>query len=152
MRAPSSLLPPTPFPIQADAFALPLQTASLDAATCLRVLFHFDDVRPLLRELRRVTRPGGTLVCDTSTWSPRGMLPLDRERWGERVATLSGRRFQELASRSGWRVCAEKPCYLISPYMYRRLPLALARALERLERRLPRQLLCREFWALQALG
>ena len=41
--------------------------------------------------------------------------------------------------------------FLISPYMYRRLPWPLPRALEGLEPLLPRQLQCRLFWALTAV-
>jgi ubiquinone/menaquinone biosynthesis C-methylase UbiE len=139
-----------PLFVQADAFALPLQAASLDAITCMRVLFHFEDVRSLLGELRRVARLGGVLVCDTTTWSPRGLLPLGRRFWGERVAVKSRVQFRLLAQQAGWRVRQERGCFLISPYMYRRLPLALARGLERLERHLPRQWLCRRFWQLEA--
>lgn len=136
--------------VQADAFALPLRDGGIEAATCLRLLFHFDDPAPALRELRRAVRPGGMLVCDTSTWSPRGLLPMGRGAWGERVASMSRQRFRALAQGTGWHVSAERPCFLISPYMYRRLPLPLARGLERLERHLPEQLLCRVFWRLEA--
>src|SRR5205823_8494610 len=84
-------------PVQADAFALPLRPGACCALTCLRVLFHFDDPRPLLRELRRAVAPGGVLVCDTATWSPRSLLPLDRQRWGDRVAAVSPRAFRAAA-------------------------------------------------------
>ena len=136
--------------VQGNIFGLPVRGGALDGATCLRMLFHFDDVRPLLRELRRAVRPGGVLVCDTSTWSPRGLLPVGRRAWGERVVALSRAEFRRLAQESGWRVQAERACFLISPHMYRLLPLPLARALERLERRLPAQWLCRVFWQLEA--
>jgi ubiquinone/menaquinone biosynthesis C-methylase UbiE len=136
--------------VQADAFALPLRDGALDAATCMRVLFHFDDVRPLLRELRRVVGPNGALVCDTTTWSPRGLLPLGRRLWGERVAAKTSRRFRALAREAGWTVEEERACFLVSPYLYRRAPLRLAMALERLEARLPERLLCRRFWRLRA--
>lgn len=136
--------------VQADAFSLPLAPGACDAVTSLRVLFHFDDVRPLLKEMRRATRPGGRLVCDTSAWSPRSLLPLGRGRWGERVATISRQRFRAIAQAAGWKVVEERPCFLISPYMYRRLPLPLVRRLERLERHLPEPLLCRVFWGLEA--
>jgi len=136
--------------VQADAFALPLKDGGLDGVACLRLLFHFDDPAPALRELRRVVRPDGVLVCDTSTWSPRGLLPLGRNAWGERVAAMSRQRFRAMAQEAGWRVSEERPCFLISPYIYRRLPLALALGLERLERHLPERLLCRVFWRLEA--
>ena len=129
--------------VQADAFKLALRDASLDAATAMRLLFHFADTRPLLRELRRVVKPGGMLVCDTCTWSPRGLAPLGRDQWGERVAAISPNRFRLLAEAEGWRVRREVAGFLISPHMYRQAPLPVALALERLEPRLPRQLLCR---------
>lgn len=141
---------PTTALVQSDAFALPLRDASLQAAACLRLLFHLDDPAPVLRELRRVVRADGVLVCDTSTWSPRGLLPLKQRAWGERVATMSRQQFRTVAQEAGWLAVDERPCFLISPYMYRLLPLPLARLLERLERHLPEQWLCRVFWRLKA--
>lgn len=47
-----------------DAFALPFETASFDAAVCVRVLHHFEDPAPALAELGRVVRPGGMLVVE----------------------------------------------------------------------------------------
>ena len=136
--------------VQADAFSLPVESGVFDAVASLRLLFHFDDPAPLLRELRRVTRPRGILVCDTSTWSPRSLLPLGKRTWGDRVATVSPSEFRVLAEETGWHVRGEKACYLISPHMYRLLPLSIARGMEVLEGCLPNELLCRVFWALEA--
>ena len=136
--------------VQADAFALPLASGGLEAATCLRLLFHLQEPAPVLRELRRVVQPGGVLVCDSATWSPRGLLPLGRGAWGERVSAMSRQAFRTLAQEAGWRVAAERACFLISPYTYRRLSLPLARLLERLEGHLPERWRCRMFWRLEA--
>ena len=136
--------------VQADAFALPLVDGAFDNASSIRLLFHFQDVVPLLTELRRVVRPGGTLVCDTYTWSTRSLVPIGRQRWGSKVATLSSRRFREQASEAGWRVREERRCFLVSPFVYRLLPIPIALTLERLERRVPSRLLCRSFWRLEA--
>lgn len=137
--------------VQADAFALPLPDGSCDGVATVRFLFHFADPAPLLRELRRITSAGGTLVCDTYSWSPRSLLAVGRQRWGARVATLSRSDFQGLARAAGWEPRDARPCFLISPYVYRRLPLPLVEVLEHLERRVPRFLLCRTFWALVAV-
>ena len=137
--------------VQADAFSLPVIRGVFDAVASLRLLFHFDNPAPLLRELRRITRPGGTLVCDTSTWSPRSLLPIGKVQWGDRVATIRRADFRVLAHAAGWRVRAENACYLISPHMYRLLPLPIVRGMEALEARLPDELLCRVFWALEAV-
>lgn len=136
--------------VQADAFALPVADGRCAGAATLRLLFHFADPGPLLRELRRVVRPGGLLVCDTYSWSARALLPLGRKRWGAGVSTISRARFRTLAAACGWSVREERPCFLISPYIYRQLPLPVVRLLERLEHRLPAALLCRVFWRLEA--
>lgn len=46
----------------ADAKALDFQDASFDAVFSNTILHHLADPRPFLREVRRVLRPGGTLL------------------------------------------------------------------------------------------
>jgi SAM-dependent methyltransferase len=48
---------------RADAHQLPLPDASFDKVLCSGVLMHVLDERAALRELARVLRPGGTLIC-----------------------------------------------------------------------------------------
>lgn len=48
--------------LRADAAHLPFGDASFDLVVALDVLEHLDDDRAAVRELRRVLRPGGTLV------------------------------------------------------------------------------------------
>lgn len=47
-----------------DAMALPFSAGEFDTAVCVRVLHHFEDPGPVLAELGRVVRPGGTLVLE----------------------------------------------------------------------------------------
>lgn len=47
---------------QGDIFDIPYENESFDAVVCISVLEHFADPLPALQELRRVTRPGGTLL------------------------------------------------------------------------------------------
>jgi ubiquinone/menaquinone biosynthesis C-methylase UbiE len=134
--------------VQADAFTLPVATGALDAIVAARLLFHFAGVLPLLEEFRRVTRQGGTLVCDTYNWTPRALLPVGRHAWGSRVYTLPASAFRQAAQSAGWTVRAEERCFLFSPYLYRRLPMPLVRRLAKLERVAPQTALCRTFWEL----
>ena len=47
-----------------DALALPFPDGYFDAAVCVRVLHHFREPGPILAELGRVIRPGGSLVLE----------------------------------------------------------------------------------------
>lgn len=59
--------------VQGDATALPYRDGAFDAVTISFGLRNVEDIAAALRELRRVTRPGGRLViCEFSTpsWAP----------------------------------------------------------------------------------
>ena len=59
--------------VAADALRLPYADAAFDAVTISFGIRNVEDPAAALRELRRVTRPGGTLVvCEfsTPTWAP----------------------------------------------------------------------------------
>jgi ubiquinone/menaquinone biosynthesis C-methylase UbiE len=47
-----------------DALALPAEDGAFDVAVMVRVLHHFSDPEPVVRELARVVRPGGYLVLE----------------------------------------------------------------------------------------
>ena len=49
--------------VQGSLAALPLPDAQADLTVCGLVVGHLDDLRQSLAELRRVIRPGGTLLC-----------------------------------------------------------------------------------------
>ena len=49
--------------LQGDLLALPVPDAQADLTVCGLVVGHLDDLALALAELRRVTRPGGILLC-----------------------------------------------------------------------------------------
>jgi ubiquinone/menaquinone biosynthesis C-methylase UbiE len=53
---------PTASLVRGSLTALPVATNSHDAALCALALSHLPDVRPAIRELARVVRPGGDVV------------------------------------------------------------------------------------------
>ncbi len=134
--------------VQGDAFTLPFANASFDAVTALRVVFHFADVDTLLREIARVVAPRGVIVFDTYLWSPRAWLPLDAAHWGGGVFVHSPSRIEHAAQCAGLSVVERAPCFLFSPYVYRRLPFTAVRALAWIETHLPVRLRSRVFWKL----
>ncbi len=62
--AAARLEPPArrPWPVAADAFALPLRDGAVDAVTAHSLFYLLPSRAPALAEVRRVLRPGGTLV------------------------------------------------------------------------------------------
>lgn len=134
--------------VQGDAFALPFEDASFDSIVALRLVFHFAQLDSLLREMQRVVAPGGVLVFDTYLWSPRAWFPLDQRRWGSGVFIHPARTVEQATNALGLQIRAWQPCFLFSPYLYRRLPLRAVQWLERIEPRIPEPWRARAFWKI----
>lgn len=135
--------------VQGDAFAIPCAAESFDVVVALRVVFHFAEIEPLLREMTRVVAPHGSVIFDTYLWSPRAWVPFDPAHWGSGVFIHSPDQVETAARGLGWRIEQSESCFLFSPYVYRRLPLSLVRALAPVEKKLPRRLHARVFWKLK---
>jgi SAM-dependent methyltransferase len=61
--------------------ALPVEDASFDVVLCTQVLEHADDPAAAVRELRRVTRPGGRVLASTHGVQVYHPSPVDYWRW-----------------------------------------------------------------------
>ena len=61
--------------------ALPVGDASFDVVLCTQVLEHCDDPAQAVRELRRVTRPGGRVLASTHGVQVYHPSPTDYWRW-----------------------------------------------------------------------
>lgn len=53
--------------VQADAQRLPLPDQSVDVALAMHMLYHVPDVPAAIRELRRITKPGGVVLASTNS-------------------------------------------------------------------------------------
>jgi SAM-dependent methyltransferase len=80
--------------------AIPYADSSFDLVTCLDVIEHTDDDVAALRDLRRVTRPGGRLVVTVPAhprlWSRHDEVNGHRRRYTSRSLTAA-------ATKAGWR-------------------------------------------------
>jgi len=53
--------------VQADAQRLPLPDGSVDVALAMHMLYHVPDIPAAIGELRRITKPGGTVLASTNS-------------------------------------------------------------------------------------
>ena len=64
--------------VEGDAGELPFRDESFDAVLALDLLPHLPDLEAALRELRRVARPDGDVIFDTTNAAPWWVLPYPR--------------------------------------------------------------------------
>ena len=109
--------------VVADVRSLPFRDGYFDYAICIDVLPHLSSPGPGVRELRRVLRPGGTLIIDSTNalslwtlayprylgrrprrwvdiWRTGGVLP----EWSSRVHHMRLKQFIEVLVESGFRI------------------------------------------------
>lgn len=67
--------------IRSAAESLPLEDGSADVTICIQVLEHVDDPAAVLRELHRVTGPGGRVLLSTHGVMVYHPAPVDLWRW-----------------------------------------------------------------------
>jgi len=108
---------------QANARSLPFADETFDYVLCIDVLPHMLEPERALSEARRVLRPGGTLIVDSTnsiplwtlaypryigrrpsrwvqTWRAGGVLP----EWSARVKHLRKREFTRLLTATGFQI------------------------------------------------
>ena len=79
--------------IQADAQQLPLADASVDVALAMHMLYHVPDIPAVVRELRRIVKPGGTVLASTNT---SGTLAEINELFNAAVSAQLGRTIEPM--------------------------------------------------------
>ncbi len=89
--------------LRGTAEELPVEDGSYDLVLCLQVLEHVDDPDRAVRELHRVTRPGGRVLASTHGTQVYHPHPADHWRW-----THTG--LERLFARNGdWRSLSVRP-------------------------------------------
>jgi len=77
----------TPALVNADAERLPVRDGAADVALAMHMLYHVPDIPRAIAELRRVVRPGGTVLVAAN--APGGLAELYRLRW-DSIAAVAG--------------------------------------------------------------
>ena len=130
--------------LQTDIFQLPFASGSLPGVMVIRLFQHLTSqgFSKVLEEARRVIRPDGWVLFDTLRWSPRRTSPEAVD--GMHVYSLPICR--RIIRAANLEVISFRSTYLFSAIRYRRLPVAILKALERVEVVLPADWKLRTFW------
>jgi SAM-dependent methyltransferase len=135
--------------VRAPAEDLPLPDASADVTLCLQVLEHVDDPQAVVRELARVTAPGGRVLLSTHGVMVYHPNPVDRWRWTheglERLFEQAGPWARlHVAPSSGTTACLAMLCAIYAGHVLKRIRLGrlagpVASVLNRVARALDRR-------------
>jgi SAM-dependent methyltransferase len=82
-------------PMQADAQQLPLGDGIADVGLAMHMLYHVPDIQAAVRELRRVVKPGGTVLASTNSVNSLAEI---NDLMGAALSRVTGRPFDSLHS------------------------------------------------------
>jgi 2-polyprenyl-3-methyl-5-hydroxy-6-metoxy-1,4-benzoquinol methylase len=125
-----------------DLFSLPIKTSSIDCIVTLRFMFHYSSVKGILHELSRVLHNGGIVIFDTFNWSPKANFMFGDKR----VFIHRRKKIKETLKEEKLHIIDEKHCFIVSPQVYKALPIRFTKALRSCENLLPSYLKVRSFW------
>jgi len=131
--------------VRADAFKLPFSDDTFDTAITIRFLLHYEDFRNILRELIRVTKPGGYVIFDTYSWSPQ-TAPIIARTFDGRVYIHRESDIMDFAEKENLELVEKTSAFLFSPTLYRYIPFPVVRMLDALERSISPSMKVRTFW------
>lgn len=135
-----------------DAFALPFRDRCFERILTLRLVFHYSDPRPILREAARTLGPGGELVFDTlNAFSTRHLTEwllriFDRRRVAAGLSFARPAEVERMLAATGFEVLRCEARYLLPTRIYRYLPRLVCRILASLERLFPSSLRVLTYW------
>ena len=111
-----------------------------------RFFFHSDTQDKLLSEFFRLLRPGGFLVFDTLTWSPRTWSKLWSKELGGNLYTNSLESVERLADKHGFVILSVEPLFIIPSFFYNFLPSLVVKYLNTLEKVWPKAWRTKRVW------
>ena len=115
----------------ADAEQMVFSTESIDFILSSRFMFHFKDLTHLFQEISRILKPGGWLICDTYNWTPRVLIPGNQNKIGGRVFLHRKKEIKKLACQFGLEVKFWQGLFVLTPFIYRFMPLMIVKLIEK---------------------
>ena len=136
---------------QQDIYKTAYPENNFSAILCSRYFFHSDAQDKLLIELSRILRPGGILVFDTMTWSPRKWTTLFSKKLGGNIYTNSRKSLKSLSDNHQFEILSEESLFMLPSFVYNFLPKIVLNAVISLERVWPKALRTKRIWLLRKI-
>lgn len=131
-----------------DAADLPFEDKSFDAVVALRFFIHYDDIRPFLKEFKRVLKNEGVIIFDRYRWTPL-MINVFVNILGGKTFIHTRKKLHMLLDEVGLECVRQESCFLFSPFVYARLPYWIVRILHAVEKILPEGIRVDNYWKVR---
>lgn len=134
--------------VKADAGNLPFPEKSFDVVVSLRFFIHYGDIRPFLREFKRVIKDDGFIIFERYKWTPL-VFNIFQSILGGKTFIHKKRKLLQILKEERLELVEQKSCFLFSPFVYARLPFLMVRFLDRIERLLPDAFKVDDYWKIK---
>lgn len=134
--------------IQADATNLPFTDKSFDAVVTLRFFIHYDNIRPFLREFKRVLKDNGVIVFERYKWTPL-IFNIFQNILGGKTFIHRKKKLLHILKEEGFELIEQKSCFLFSPFVYTRLPFLVVKVFDYIEKILPESIRIDDYWKVR---
>ena len=133
---------------QGDAAALPFADGSFDAVVTLRFFIHYADLKPFLKEFKRVLTHDGVIIFERYRWTPLMFNVLVRILGGK-TFVHGKKKLLRVLEEEGLELVEERSCFLFSPFVYTRLPYWIVKTLDAMENLLPDGIRVDNYWKVK---
>jgi len=132
-----------------DIYNTSFNDASFSCVLSSRFLFHCSEQNKLLSELSRILKPGGLLVIDSISWSPRTWTRLFSGKLGGELYTNSDVSMRNLALINGFDILAVKEILMLPSFLYNFMPKAILKLVIALEHWWPKSWMTKRVWVFK---
>lgn len=132
-----------------DIYNMKYEDSKFDLLVCSRFLFHSDNQEDLLKEIKRVVKPGGYIIFDTLNWSPRSYLGKFNDKFGGKIFTNNKKSIYKLTNKLSLKVIESEKIFALPSYFYKFIPDNFFDKAIKLESYYPKVFMSKTFWLLK---
>lgn len=123
---------------------LPFKNNKFEVVVATRLLDHYKDITPFLKEFARVTKKGGHIIFETDRWSLK-KISFNRKKGGK-LYPISDRKVKKILDKLNLKLADKKSIFLLSPFMLIHLPYFIVKIIGLIEKISPDKLKFNVYW------